>query len=114
MAQVAIDAFVVFTKLRTGGDPEMRREMGIRTARELDDRLYGESTTLFHAIYRSHKPTGPRKPENGFNPIRDGLQANKEKRIEKEDVRLVEEIQELIKKYGRWRLVEINTKFPGE
>jgi hypothetical protein len=101
--QVAVDGFVVFTKLRNGGDPAMRREMAVHIARDLDDRPYGGWTSLFHAIYRSHRSTRSHKPESLFNPIRDGLQANKEEGLGKDEVRLVEAIRQLVSEHSESR-----------
>jgi hypothetical protein len=101
--QVAADAFVVYTKLRNGGNPTMRREIAIHIARDLDDRPYVDWTALFHAIYKSHKSTRSHKPEKLFNPIRDGLQTNKEEGLGKEEVQLVEGIRQLISEHGKSR-----------
>jgi hypothetical protein len=101
--QVATDVFVVYTKLREGEGSTMQRETAMRIARELDDRPYSHWTTLFHAIYRSHKTPNKQRAENAFNPIRDGLQIDNEYGLEEKEVRLVEEIRQLISEYGKSR-----------
>ena len=99
--QVAVDGFAVHTVLNKDRIPPISRETGIQVSRKLEHLLYADCANLFHSIYRSRKPKTGQRYEQGFNPIRDGLEANEDEGLTPEMRNLVEDIRDILAIEGR-------------
>jgi len=95
--QLAIDGFIVQGLLRkdaTGTSSESRAD-GFQIGRRLDHLLFGDCLDIFHMIYRSGK-FEKESTRKTFNPIRDGINVDTSKGIDKETVQLANDIRRIM------------------
>lgn len=95
--QIAVHGFAVHKATRKSKTNCFSRASGFETSRKLDELLYNDCKTLFHAIYNSHKSkSGLRNEKGGFNPIRDAYDVNENEGITQAMHDLVGEVHELL------------------
>lgn len=99
--QVAVDGFALHKITRNDKTNFISREDGVETSRKLDDLLYGDCKTLFHGIYKSHKPKQGQRAEQLFNPIRDGMKVDGEEGMTPAMNDLVEDIVKVLDIHGK-------------
>jgi hypothetical protein len=100
--QIAVDGFAAHkATCRSSKANSFTRENGFEISRQLDDLLYNDCKTLFHAIYNSHKPKGLRNEKGGFNPIRDTHDVNGKNGVTQAMHDLVGEIHEIMGDSGK-------------
>lgn len=95
--QLAIDGFIVQGLLKkdvTNISSESRAD-GFQIGRRLDHLLFGDCLDIFHMIYRSGK-FEKESTRKTFNPIRDGINVDTSKGIDKETVQLVNDIRRIM------------------
>jgi hypothetical protein len=67
--------------------------------RMLDEKPFKILTEVFHILYKT--PKSKRKSRVGFNPILDGLTVDQEEGITPQMVKLVNDVRQIIKDYGK-------------
>lgn len=97
MVQVVTDVRLVRA---IGEGSSVSRDTSIEICRILDDVPIAQCSDIFHAVYRTSKPThGPRN-ERGFNPIRDGLEVDAKEGLNQAMTDLVEQIRDIVREYS--------------
>jgi hypothetical protein len=95
--QIAVDGFAVHQATRRSKTNGFSRASGFETSRRLDDLLYNNCKTLFHAIHNSYKSrAGRRNEKGGFNPIRDTYDVNEKDGVTQAMHDLVGEVHEIL------------------
>ncbi|KAL3424217.1 fungal Zn binuclear cluster domain containing protein [Phlyctema vagabunda] len=82
--QVAVDGIIIHKNSKQRSPISMDRVYGISISRKLEDLLYTDCSTIFHGIYKN------------FNPIKDGVEADKHDDLDQASQDLIKQIRQIM------------------
>ena len=99
--QIDTDRNIIYAIQKHGAESTASRRTGIDHCRKLEDYLMSRCVNMFHEFRRSRQPKGDKKPQRGFNPLRDGLDISIGEGLDQATVALIIEVQRLLTEFGR-------------
>lgn len=97
--QIAMDA-ILMHKREFEPQRAPSANIVIGACHELDARLFRHMTELFHAVYKTHKSPPSNKKAIIFNPIRDGLDDERDVEVRQDSQFLVYEVRQILQDHG--------------